>query len=161
MPTIPLHISPHISCSRAGPPPADPQNFLPFRPENPLPEILKTPTGLALLEIQGTLNLPAPAPSTTATPVGQLVFPHYDPSDITGSTAWMKTVHLYVGPHQRLTGEIKKLPKAIAVLRKKESGGYVMEDVQGRGAEMEEELEIVEIVEWKILFSSRPEPVGD
>lgn len=63
--------------------------------------------------------------------------------------SWMRRVHLYVGQHQRLTGEVKKLPKAIAVIRKRET-----EPTQ------EEELEIAEVVYYKIVFSSRPEPVG-
>lgn len=59
----------------------------------------------------------------------------------------MKRVHLYVGLHQRLTGEVKRLPRAVAVIRKRDDGA-------------EDELEVVELVYWKVLFSSRPEPVG-
>lgn len=73
----------------------------------------------------------------------------------------MKTVHLYVGRHQRLTGEVKKLPKPIAILRKSTRQGGIGEDDQMSGVEEEQELEVAEIVEWKILFSSRPEPVSD
>lgn len=62
----------------------------------------------------------------------------------------MKRVFLFVGKHQRLHGEVKKLPKALAVMRRKQSGD-----------ENCEELEIVEIVKHKIIFSHRPEPVGD
>ena len=68
----------------------------------------------------------------------------------------MKTVHLYVGRHQRLSGEVKKLPKAVGVVRKRDTE---IGDVDGERAG-EEELEIVEIVEWKVVFSNRPEPVG-
>lgn len=122
---------------------------------NPLPQLLHTPSGLALLELQGTINLPAhdtdsaPFPGDLQQiPIGRLIFPDYNP-ELKGEEdkAWMKRAYLYVGKHQRLTGEVKKLPKAIAVLRKKK-------DVE------EEELEVVEIVKWKILFSNRPEPVG-
>ena len=139
---------------------------------NPLPTLLQTPSGLALLELQGTINLPehdgedaVASPQnhgvTTAqqTPIGRLTFPEYDAKD-PASTAWMKRVYLYVGKHQRLTGEVKKLPKAIAVIRKRADGP------NGNGDEMEgvveghAELEIVEIVKYKILFSTRPEPVG-
>ena len=66
----------------------------------------------------------------------------------------MKKVYLHVGAHQRLTGEVRALPKAIAVVRKREGDGDVGE------AEGREELEVVEIVKYKILFASRPEPVG-
>jgi chromosome transmission fidelity protein 8 len=148
-----------------------------LRPEdaaNPLPRLLQTPSGLALLELQGTINLPeSHEEHTTAstdkhgiaaaqeTPIGRLIFPDYDPQD-PGSKAWMKQVYMYVGKHQRLTGEVKKLPKAIAVIRKSaesthQKTGDAMEGVEG---EQTDELEIVEIVKYKILFSTRPEPVG-
>jgi len=139
MPTVPIHLSP-----------AKPIN----PPHNPLPQLLQTPTGLAILEIQGTINLPLPLPSESTTPVGRLVFPLYDSNDITESKAWMKTVHLYVGKYQRLTGEVKKLAKPVAVLRKREAPRNATEM-----EEVKDELEIVEIVYWKVLFSSRPEPV--
>jgi chromosome transmission fidelity protein 8 len=145
---------------------------VPFRPEgssqNPLPQLLQTPSGLALLELQGTINLPdQPEDSpelqslgSQQTPIGRLVFPDYDPKE-PANTAWMKRVYLYVGKHQRLTGEVKKLPKAIAVIRKRTDGSVQnMEMEDGEKSESIDELEIVEIVKHKILFSLRPEPVG-
>lgn len=63
-----------------------------------------------------------------------------------------------------MTGEIKKLPKAIAILRKSEKSLADAMDVDGEGSSghgASEELEIAEIVRYKILFASRPEPVGD
>lgn len=57
---------------------------------------------------------------------------------------------MYVGQHQRLTGEVKKLPRALGVVRRREEAA----------GEEGDELEIVEIVRHKIVFSSRPEPVG-
>ena len=78
----------------------------------------------------------------------------------------MKKVWLYVGKHQRLTGEVKKVPKALAVIRKRrgESEGDEMAvdgDVRAGGEEVgRQDLEVVEIVKYKILFSLRPEPVG-
>lgn len=134
--------------------------------ENPLPQLLRTPSGLALLEMQGTINTPSPPnrgeddassqPGSYETPIGRLVFPDYEPGK-SGGGEWQKRVYLYVGMHQRLTGEVKKLPKAIAIIRRrapsKTEGNPKVED----GVE---ELEIVEIVKFKIIFSSRPEPVG-
>ncbi len=134
MPTIPLHLAPKAPI---------------VPPTNPLPQLLETPTGLAILEIQGTINLPSPDPSTQTTPIGRLVFPDYSEDSSINGTAWMKRVHLYVGQHQRLTGEVKKLPNPVAVIRKRQ-------DHQTDS----EELEIMEIVYWKVVFSSRPEPVG-
>lgn len=132
MPSIPLRIGPKDPVITA---------------TNPLPEFLQTPAGLAILEIQGTINLPPTSPSALTTPIGRLVFP--DHSVNTTDKSWMKRVHLYVGQHQRLTGEVKKLPNPVAVIRKRETE-----------PNQREELEIAEIVYYKILFSNRPEPVG-
>jgi hypothetical protein len=88
--------------------------------------------------------------STFETPIGKLMFPDYsvhNPDD----TKWMKRVYLYVGRYQRMTGEVKKLPRPIAVLQK----------YQGNEDGDAEELEVVEIVRYKIFFKSRPEPVND
>ncbi|KFH46721.1 Chromosome transmission fidelity protein-like protein [Hapsidospora chrysogenum ATCC 11550] len=125
---------------------------------SPLPKLLHTPSGLALLELQGVINLPTDAEGEPLSgfQIGRLEFPEYSP-DATGS-AWMKRVHLYVGQHQRLNGEVKKLPKALAVVRRREvagedGGGGAQEGVDGA-------LEVVEIVKYKLMFSGRPEPVG-
>src|ERR1700744_6397971 len=120
--------------------------------QNPLPELIQTPSGLAIVEIQGTIHTPPVSfdeedvKDITDTKVGNLVFPLYD-EESSDDTAWMKMVYLYVGKHQRLTGQVKKLPKAMAVLRKKEADT--------------ESLEISEIIKYKIVFSQRPEPVGE
>ncbi|KIN02626.1 hypothetical protein OIDMADRAFT_119511 [Oidiodendron maius Zn] len=151
MPPIPIHPSPARS-NRVF--------------QNPLPSLLHTPSGLALLELQGTINVPLNSdPSSMAItdmqdsttskeiPIGRLVFPDYEES--IEDHQWMKKVYLYVGKHQRLTGEVKKLPKAIAVIRRRDGGA------QTEGDEDEDaELEIVDLIKFKILFSSRPEPVG-
>ncbi|KAF9698340.1 hypothetical protein EKO04_003870 [Ascochyta lentis] len=152
MPTVTLHPPPH--------PPQPPTTT------NPLPPLLHTPSGLALVEIQGTIHFPPPtSPTTTCTRVGKLVFPHYNPL-LHGAedTKWMKRVYLYVGENQRMTGECKKLGKPFAVVRRREVEDVVMRDgeeaqnvdVGGEG----DELEIVEVVRFKIVFSGRPEPVG-
>jgi chromosome transmission fidelity protein 8 len=132
--------------------------------KNPLPTLLQTPSGLALLELQGTINLPANSDDSTTTrtdgeggmvketPIGRLVFPDW----VEGmeGMGWMKKVFLYVGKHQRMTGEVKKLPRAVAVIRRRDIG-------KGQEEEDEDaELEIVELVKYKILFATRPEPVG-
>lgn len=129
--------------------------------KNPLPQLLQTPSGLAILELQGTINLP-PRDDTDSTihsqgetSIGKLIFPDYDSeTQEEQGPAWMQRVYLYVGKHQRLTGEVKKLPKPLAVIRRRTPSP--METVVDHA----EELEIVEIVKWKILFSNRPEPVG-
>ncbi|CAI6269905.1 unnamed protein product [Periconia digitata] len=147
MPSIPLHPR-----SQAAPPSTT----------NPLPQLLHTPTGLALLEIQGTIHFPIPPdPSSSSTLVGTLAFPLYNPA-LHGETdtKWMKRAHFYVGESQRMTGEVKKLGKPFAVIARKGARGDGEEDVRMGGGEGAEELEIVEIVRFKVVFSHRPEPVG-
>nr|POE90611.1 chromosome transmission fidelity protein 8 [Quercus suber] len=119
-----------------------------------LPQLLQTPSGLAILEIQGTINTPPHSGSAEAVAVGQLTFPLHNP-ELKGDDdmTWMKRVYLYVGKHQRMTGEVQRLPKPIAVIQKRRD----REEVESHG---EEDLEIVEIVYYKVLFAHRPEPVG-
>ncbi|KAJ5908825.1 hypothetical protein N7495_001507 [Penicillium taxi] len=130
---------------------------------NPLPQLLQTPSGLAILELQGTINVPSlgngndyeidsyPGESQGAncfeTPIGKLIFPDYSPQN-PDDTKWMKRVYFYIGRYQRMTGEVKKLPRPIAVIQKRPSTEV-------------EELEIVEIVRYKVFFKNRPEPVND
>ncbi|CAK7268294.1 hypothetical protein SEPCBS119000_002987 [Sporothrix epigloea] len=128
---------------------------------NSLPTLLHTPAGLAILELQGTINLPnapftadededdlaAAKETSLTTPIGRLDFPDYDPASGTESTAWMRRVHLYIGQHQRLTGEVKKLPRPLAVVRRKKANGP--------------DLEVVEVIHYKLLFSQRPEPMTE
>ena len=145
----------------------------PISTTNPLPHVIQTKAGLALLEIQGTINLPGhgdeAAMSTgesgggvdgkvMETPVGRLVFPEYEGNE--GNSDWMKRVYLYVGKHQRLTGEVKKLPKAIAIIQKRKGQDRGYKEGEAMEAEGGEDLEVVEIIKYKILFSTRPEPVG-
>ena len=129
---------------------------------NPLPKLLHTPSGLAILEIQGTINFPTPtSENLTQTPIGRLEFPLYLADNPTTDEKWMKKVYFYVGQYQRLVGEVRRLVKPLAVIRKREGGrdGDVMAGVEGR-EEVEEELEIVEVVRLKIVFQGRPEPVS-
>ncbi|GLA61290.1 hypothetical protein AtubIFM54640_001809 [Aspergillus tubingensis] len=160
MPSIPLH-------PRASNPSA--------RVNNPLPQLLQTPSGLALLELQGTINIPSQENSESndssrsspdgpgnpngapvfETPIGKLMFPDYSPQfTAPDDTKWMKRVYLYVGRYQRMTGEVKKLPQPLAIVQRRQKE-------LGAAADDKEELEIVEIVKYKIYFKSRPEPVND
>lgn len=158
MPSIKLH-------TRPSEPAATATATAPSYPiHNPLPQLLQTPSGLALLELQGTINVPSPedehdtgpedSPNSKTnatsyeTPIGKLMFPDYSPQN-PDDTKWMKRAYLYVGRYQRMTGEVKKLPRPIAVLQKR------------AGSSKEEELEVVEIVRYKVFFKNRPEPVND
>jgi chromosome transmission fidelity protein 8 len=150
MPTIPLYPRPISTSSPL---------------ENPLPQLLHTPSGLALLELQGTFHFPAPSDPNGSTHLGKLVFPLYNPLLHDASdTKWMKRVYLYVGKGQRMMGECKKLAKPLGVARmvarrNDGDGDEEMGGVEGDG-DKGEALEIVEVVRYKIVFSSRPEPVG-
>lgn len=118
----------------------------------PLPQLLRTPSGLALLELQGSLNFPSDQDGETPQiRIGSLEFPDYAPG--APDSAWMDRVTLYVGPHQRLTGVVKKLPRALAVVRR-------CRDSHPQPVTSAGDLEMVEIVEYKLVFSNRPEPVG-
>ncbi|KAG2419591.1 hypothetical protein HFD88_004387 [Aspergillus terreus] len=157
MPSIPLH--PRASAST---------NSL----TNPLPPLLQTPSGLAILELQGTINVPSeegqgndpeqermddsPDPNalTFETPIGKLMFPDYCPQTTPpDDTKWMKRVYLYVGRYQRMTGEVKKLAQPLAVVQRRPQADLT--EAEG------EQLEIVEIVKYRLLFKNRPEPVND
>ncbi|KAI0389743.1 hypothetical protein F5Y17DRAFT_109187 [Xylariaceae sp. FL0594] len=133
--------------------------------QNPLPQLIQTPSGLALLELQGTINLPDIDAGGAETrgdglQIGRITFPDYHPdTQDASSTAWMKQVHLYVGQHQRLTGEVKKLPKPLAIIRKKPQAEPTMETTDST-ENTTEDLQVVEIIKYKLMFSHRPEPVG-
>ena len=149
-------------------------------PEN-LPGLLHTPIGLALLELQGSFNYPIPPSASSAdlydakasekgeagaTRLGRLVFPDYDNErDGDREGPWMKRVVMLVG-HQKLRGEIKKLPKPLAVVKKQRvpkpeaATEDVMEGVETNSGYNNNELEIVELIKYKMVFTSRPEPVG-
>ncbi|KAI0506587.1 putative sister chromatid cohesion protein Ctf8 [Xylaria bambusicola] len=133
---------------------------------NPFPQLIHTPSGLAILELQGTINLPQSdqQDSEGGCPeleIGRISFPDYHPeTQDASSTAWMKRVHLYVGQHQRLTGEVKKLPRAMAIIRKRQTSNLDVETAGPSSEDAREDLEVVEIVKYKLMFSHRPEPVG-
>lgn len=66
-------------------------------------------------------------------------------------------VLLFIGKWQKMRGEVRELVKPYAVLRRGGSmreGGSVVD-----GGSDGEEVEVVGIVKWKVVFSSRPEPV--
>lgn len=122
----------------------------------PLPQLLQTPSGLAIVEIQGTVNAPVTTGNASSSAIGKLIFPQYDSNAPSDDTSWHKRVYLYVGKHQRLTGEVKKLAKPLAVIRRRN----VSNGAEQASAGEDNELEIAEIVYYKILFAHRPEPVG-
>ncbi|PHH50037.1 hypothetical protein CFIMG_006404RA [Ceratocystis fimbriata CBS 114723] len=128
---------------------------------NPLPTTIQTPSGLAIIELQGTIThtdelsakLHDEQDVTDTLDIGHITFPNYNPSiHEEGSMAWMKTVYMFVGGHQRLQGEVKKLPQPVAIVRKRR--------FSNDSPQTEEVLDIVEIIKYKIVFPHRPEPVS-
>jgi len=168
MPVIPIHLGP-LAKSATG------STKSIANDSNTLPPLIQTPLGLAILEIQGTLNIP-PRPDNNDShhiPIGRLVFPILNDDttiDTTKEGPWMKKVYLYVGENQRLSGEIRKLGKVLAVLRRRrapttangagddeENDDDVQGETEGLRADERQGLEIAELIRWKIVFGSRPE----
>ena len=71
----------------------------------------------------------------------------------------MKRVWLHAG-YQRMAGEVKRLEKPLAVVGRRSTGGAEKDGSVEKGSGEVEELEIREIIRWKILVNGRPEPVG-
>ncbi|KAM7200967.1 chromosome transmission fidelity protein 8 [Rhypophila sp. PSN 637] len=136
---------------------------------NPLPGLIQTPSGLALLELQGSFNIPDTAPNSSdqektggTTELGTISFPDYDPENGSSDTAWMKKVYMFIGKHQRLAGEVKKLNSPLGIIRRRPKRQDDDEIVnEGDGEDDDNDLEIVEVVRYKIVFSQRPEPVTE
>ncbi|KAF2858143.1 hypothetical protein K470DRAFT_221955 [Piedraia hortae CBS 480.64] len=95
-----------------------------------LPSVIQTKGGLALVEIQGTLHVDSGSVQETV-------------QEVKGKLEFGEKVYLSIG-NQRLAGEVKKLNKSIAVVRR--CG--------------DNELEIKDIISHKVVFTSRPEPVS-
>lgn len=142
----------------------EPSSLLPI---SPLPHLLQTPAGLAIIEIQGTIHVPnehstevdngaVGTPQNTV--VGRLEFPLYVGDNADGP--WMKRAHLYIGKNQRLSGEVKRLTKPLVVLSRDRSQQNNTAEVPLGNEAQEGQLSIEAIVKYKMLFSSRPEPVG-
>lgn len=132
--------------------------------QSSLPRLLQTPAGLALIEIQGTINHPqTTGPDEQNVQIGRIEFPDYRQNDVTlkddGQGKWQKRVWLYVGDHQRLTGEVKKLPKPLGILRRRKQQAQDPDEMS-EITPSTDDLEIAEVINWRIVFSSRPEPVG-
>lgn len=144
MPTVPLHPLPADRDGNAA--------------SNPLPHLLQTPSGLAILELQGSVLAEHgdDGQSMEALPLGKVVFPTADGQDVSSGGDWDgKRVFLFVGKHQRMTGEVKKLTKPLAIVRRRTP--ETADDAPAAG----DELEIAEIAHFKILFAHRPEPMGE
>ena len=89
------------------------------------------------------------------------MFPDYNPSNNIDDKKWMKKVYLFIGKHQRMGGEVRELRNAIAVVRRREKSRTLSGDeIEAGDGDAGDELEIAEIVRYKVVFANRPEPVG-
>lgn len=135
--------------------------------ENPEENLISTPYGLAILEIQGELNLPNSPPDSTsnrdseymenfvkidtiydAVKFGKLVFDDNDKSIAT----------LFIGKSQRLLGKLEKLETPLAVLRipndHKDASFSDNKEVLN-----EEKIKIIDVIKKKLIFKQRPLPI--
>ena len=107
-----------------------------------------------MVELQGSV-LTENADAGQVLELGNLVFPPADEDEDENGEWDGKRVFMFVGKHQRLAGEVKKLTKPVAVIRRKSTAAHANSSTTGS-----EEVEIAEIIYHKILFAHRPEPVG-
>lgn len=131
--------------------------------------IISTPYGLSILEIQGELNLPQSFPQANenhkpeylenfarvndvyeAVKFGRLEFDPKNQSNVT----------LYIGKSQRLLGSMVNLETPLAVLRIKTETSNDEDTEYGSSEENKDEsIKIVDIVKKKIIFKQRPLPI--
>lgn len=112
--------------------------------ESPLPQFIQTPSGLALLEIQGKLNLPAHNDGYNGKhEIGTL--------NMSDKTAW-----LWIGNHQRMEGKIVELTPPLGILKRADN----YKDTNNLGGNPDgSAVEFVDVIRHKIVFNTRPEPM--
>lgn len=132
-----------------------------------LPNVLRTPSGLVLIEIQGTVHIGSRTLSSTGG-LGLQSENEHDKStqfsntkeepDLIGKFDFSdlekggNSVTLVVDQHQRLRGKLEKLKKPLAILR--------IDGQQKEGtAKSPVRIPVVDVVSQKLIFSSRPEPI--
>ncbi|CAH2351561.1 chromosome transmission fidelity protein 8 [[Candida] railenensis] len=109
--------------------------------------VISTPFGLAIIEIQGELNIPEIASSEenpdnlkvddlyTAVKFGKLIVDPVDDSKVT----------LFVGTSQRMLGKIVKIDPPLGVLK--------------INANDKNEMKMIDVIKKKIIFKDRPLPI--
>lgn len=132
-----------------------------------LPSLLKTPSGLALIELQGRINVGSNSLIASALDLER------DTEDVSCSPAFDSTVTrhlgdvefvennevlLNIGNRQLLRGKIVELKPPLAVLDMQQAS---MTRTQMSQAKETEKLDIpvLEVIRHQILFNNRPEPV--
>lgn len=132
-----------------------------------LPPLLKTPSGLALIELQGRINVGSNSLIASALDLER------DTEDVSSIPEFDSTVKrhlgevefvdnnevlLNIGNRQLLRGKIVELKPPVAVLDMQPAS---MTRTQMSQAKVVEKLDIpvLEIIRHQILFNNRPEPV--
>jgi chromosome transmission fidelity protein 8 len=130
--------------------------------ESILPLTIQTPSGLALLDIQGTIRIGNKA----LTGKGGLglesqsgdqeddtgALEHVGEFDFSGVMAGGSEVLLRVGKSQLMRGKLEKLKKPVAVLR-------IESDEQITTEDEVKQIDVIEIVYYKLAFATMPEHV--
>lgn len=122
------------------------------------PSIIKTPMGLAMIEIQGELNIPNEKPVGLSSEEDKLFktcnlppfLSNKEPVDVVkiGSVEIeeeSKRVTLFISTTQRLVGKIVKLDPPLGLMKLSQDD--------------KEPCEIVDVITSKMIFSSRPLPI--
>jgi chromosome transmission fidelity protein 8 len=127
-------------------------NSEPMNTGNAIDNVLSTPFGLVLLEIQGELNIPHEVTTNNlqdfitvdsihrAVKFGQLKVDEKDPKKLT----------LFVGNSQRLIGDLVKLNPPLAVLKVPIDKSDLIKN---------KSIDMIDIIENKLIFKERPLPI--
>lgn len=132
-----------------------------FAGKSKYPPIIETPSGIALLEIQGTININDRA--LTAGSVSDLSngLDNFNPylrrkiGKIDFSNHENGEIVMEVDEHQRLRGKITKLKQPLGLLKLNKDD----DNTVGNDENAEIEIPIVEIITHKVVFATRPEPL--
>ncbi|EGW32087.1 uncharacterized protein SPAPADRAFT_50681 [Spathaspora passalidarum NRRL Y-27907] len=122
--------------------------------------LISTPLGLTILEIQGELNLPTHVPNVAITESNREYIENFIKVDeIYDAVKFGRLeidadetkVTLFIGKSQRLIGNIVKLDHPLAVLRVPVKTDDMTDD--------DEKIRLVDIVKKKMIFKQRPLPI--
>jgi chromosome transmission fidelity protein 8 len=135
---------------------------------------MRTPSGTALIELQGAIHLgsqPLAKTSLDLVPANDQDDPNGSQEDIIDLSGTHvlgnmeydgngKNVTLTVGKHQRLRGEIVKLKNPLAILQMAGTDLPAIGPTQlSQGVADSVDIPIIEVITHKIVFNKRPEPV--
>mmetsp|Transcript_2951 Transcript_2951/g.3283 ORF Transcript_2951/g.3283 Transcript_2951/m.3283 type:complete len:163 (-) Transcript_2951:67-555(-) len=132
-------------------------------------DIISTPYGLSILEIQGELNLPQSFPQPNENHKSEYLENFVRVNDVYEAVKFgrlefdpknQSNVTLYIGKSQRLLGSMVDLETPLAVLRIK-TDTTDNKDTEDGALEVnrDDSIKIVDIVRKKIIFKQRPLPI--